>query len=245
MHRQSNRSSGNVLFLILIAVALFAALAFAVSRSSQTSGGNVSQEKADMLASRFLQHMTDLQSRIMRMRMNGVRDYELNFYYNSTSQTVGGANDNTNCTQSRCRVYDPNGGGAVAQKLLELRNSPDIDRQFIFYINVPGNGTSAPDIVYVMGGDVKYDVCMALNRRMGLNSIPTNTTIPTTSDVVMYAYPVPVGPIPDTGQTISVTPAVGSLGTFCACSWEGSNASLCETLDTHGVRFLFHVLVAR
>jgi len=57
---------GNALFLILIAVALFAALSYAVTQSGR-SGGGVDKEQAIISASNFVQQMNYIRTEIQRL----------------------------------------------------------------------------------------------------------------------------------------------------------------------------------
>ena len=52
----TRKESGNVLFLILIAVALFAALSYAATKSNQ-SGTNVTKERTQTEAAQILQYV--------------------------------------------------------------------------------------------------------------------------------------------------------------------------------------------
>lgn len=54
------KRSGNVLFLILIAVALFAALSYVVAHSGRSSAGSTSRELAKLQAAQILGYFTSL-----------------------------------------------------------------------------------------------------------------------------------------------------------------------------------------
>lgn len=58
---------GNVLFLILIAVALFGALSYAVTQSSPSGGGNIKKEQAQLDRADLENYMAALQTGIMRL----------------------------------------------------------------------------------------------------------------------------------------------------------------------------------
>lgn len=62
---------GNTLFLILIAVVLFAALSYAISSSSR-GGGDISKEAASISAAAIMQFPAAVEMGIFRMRLNGI-----------------------------------------------------------------------------------------------------------------------------------------------------------------------------
>ncbi len=106
------RTNGNVLFLILIAVALFAALAYAITNSNRGGAGNISKEKVSALASQILNHGIAVRTAVTRMTMNGIAIQNLDayspVYIRKNGNTVM---DNVSCTTDNCLIFHPNGGG--------------------------------------------------------------------------------------------------------------------------------------
>lgn len=109
--------SGNVLFLILIAVALFAALSYAVTSSSRSGGGSANKEKAQADAAVIIQYGTSLRSAVRRMKiMNNCSDTQLDFSNavfkeNSGNPVIAG---NTNApSDKRCHVFNAAGGNMI------------------------------------------------------------------------------------------------------------------------------------
>jgi hypothetical protein len=69
---QRQGESGNVLFLILIAVVLFAALSYAVTQSSRSGGGDANSEKSLISSAQLTQYPAGIRTSIVRMILNGV-----------------------------------------------------------------------------------------------------------------------------------------------------------------------------
>lgn len=107
---------GNVLFLILIAVALFAALSYAVTQSSRSGSGNTNTEKIRMNLAQIQQYTSSIRQAVTRLRItNGCSDEEINF----ASSNWPTPSDYTNSKASadkKCDVFDPNAGGISWQK---------------------------------------------------------------------------------------------------------------------------------
>ncbi len=97
---------GNVLFLILIAVALFAALSYAVTQSTRSGGGSSEREQAILSGASMTQHPTALRTSIIRMVLSGTDVADLLFNPPSGFAAL----DTTRL------VFHPNGGGAVFQQ---------------------------------------------------------------------------------------------------------------------------------
>ncbi len=111
MHRQS----GNVLFLILIAVALFAALSYAVTSSTRTGGGSISKEQAKANASAILQYGAAVRTVVMKMKtINGCTDNSFEFsnaaFTRNDGVLINAANSNAP-TDKKCHLFEKEGGG--------------------------------------------------------------------------------------------------------------------------------------
>ena len=110
--KSHQHQSGNVLFLILIAVALFAALSYAVTQSGRSGGGDASAEKNAIIASELLQYSTALRTAITRMQIsNRCEDTDLSFErapFNGSDPCYVNPNNTSNFS---CFVFHPDGGG--------------------------------------------------------------------------------------------------------------------------------------
>lgn len=94
-------NSGNVLFLILIAVALFAALSYAITQSSR-GGGNIAKEQAMLKASQIMQWYATAQTNMQRLAIRNNIDV-------SQVQITNG-NSWTHCTSGTNCLWAPEGG---------------------------------------------------------------------------------------------------------------------------------------
>lgn len=104
--RRSER--GNVLFLILIAVALFAALSYAVTQSTRSGGGDASKETNLVNAAGITQYPASIKTAITRMIVsNSIDPTTLLFDTPSTFSSL-----TTTDLQGRA-VFYPTGGGAT------------------------------------------------------------------------------------------------------------------------------------
>lgn len=108
--------SGNVLFLILLAVALFAALSYAVTQSSRSGGNDISDEDARLAASQIVQYATMIEQTIARLILsNGCREQQISFAADSDGDgnwyDSGDNYHNPNSPSDlSCHVFHVNGG---------------------------------------------------------------------------------------------------------------------------------------
>ena len=182
MHRQS----GNVLFLILIAVALFAALSYAVTSSSRSGGSSTSKEKATASASVILSWLASVDAAVMRLHLSKDLAYEdITFganakWYDGTS--VSNSYHNARCTTNNCRVFHPDGGGLpqpnfVSYAVTNAGLGPTNTAPGYIGLHTmpwPDAGTSARDVVMIIIG-IQPNICDALNQKLDIIHIPTLT----------------------------------------------------------------------
>lgn len=160
MYRREER--GNVLFLILIAVALFAALSYAVTQSTRSGGGSSEREKSILSGATMTQHPTALRTSIIRMVLSGTDVANLKF---NSPANFGALSDTAE------GVFHPEGGGGLFQ------NAPaDVmsgSTQGIWFYNanwdLPQIGISdtgsGNDLIAFLPG-VGQGVCRAVNKEL-------------------------------------------------------------------------------
>ncbi len=175
---------GNALFLILIAVALFAALSYAVTQSSRGSG-TIDKEQALIFASRITQTGAMMQSAALRLALSGTNIENL--------AVNDGADTATPCSSGADCLFAPEGGGITAPSLITnamgCPNTPFSagNQEFLAVSDgqsVQGIGTSAPDIFYFLEC-IREDICLAINKGLGISGIPGEAAI----DLVLDATP--------------------------------------------------------
>ena len=97
--------NGSALIMILVAVALFAALSFAISQQSD-SGKALSSEKIRVLASDVLDMGNKMSDTIAQLRLRGVPAAQLSF-----ENDIVANYENPACTVDKCKIFAYAGGG--------------------------------------------------------------------------------------------------------------------------------------
>ncbi len=230
--KAKSRDGGNVLFLILIAVALFAALSYAVTQSSR-SGGNADREKLKTAASEIIQYGTAMEQAITRMRViNKTTPDQLSFeneaWKSGNGTVLYAAGYNVNSRGTIDQLFHPDGGGltpltfdrkpfmAPRQGALTLPAIGHMQPQFVYFEQI-GTETATEIALRLMWLD--ENLCMAINDILKIEN--------------------PNGKPPHANGTDGImtneTPALRGRYNFCA-EWHQDD-------DYH--HFYWHVLWAR
>tara|TARA_B100000686_G_scaffold345572_1_gene430429 strand:- start:51 stop:740 length:690 start_codon:yes stop_codon:yes gene_type:complete len=172
---------GNALFLILIAVALFAALSYAVTNSGR-GGGGIDREQASLAASQIMQFGASVEQALLRMRISGsVPVSEMDFRSDQRTLENGTAQpfENSNCTTVDCQLFHAQGGGVTYQTFDQFAStapwagtSTARGHNDILIGNVEGLGSDLPELilrVFILDPEV----CVEINRMAGLPANPT------------------------------------------------------------------------
>lgn len=182
---------GNALFLILIAVALFAALSYAITQSGR-GGGTINREQAAIAASQITQYAASVQSAVQRMIINGTPPASLCYEAKKPGSTAG-----PSCSSpAQYHVFDPEGGGAIwqcpSENQLDMAAVVANGRDWVtnwkfrsmskasnagFYIKDLGTNTEVTgrdEFAYL--AYVSLAVCQQINKGLGLDQTPVDDT---------------------------------------------------------------------
>lgn len=233
-----NKQSGSAIFIILIAVALFAALGYAFMRGNRGSTAIMTDEAAKAYAGQIIAYGNDIRSSVKRMNLRGIKDTDLSFD-NSVYQMVSGnplheSGHNPNCTLDNCRLFSTSGGQINPIQLPEAA--------FLYYgssppsnfakpgalrfrvIGLEGSKSSQSDL-FVQFSFVKKEVCQAINKILNYNftdDIPAQDTY----DISEYdgTYPSLSDPI---GNTVV---ALKGKSSFCIPTSDPNNYAYYQLL---------------
>ena len=184
-HKKDKKTAGNALFLILIAVALFAALSYAVTQSGR-GGGNIDREQLELDVAQLMDQASLIRSFYQRMMvMNAYDQIHMSNAAESASGTVY-LPDGSSTTGSTVGIFNTAVTGIVPlyppESLWDSASGYPLN-QFgwsVAYNQVltfggSHEGTSLGD-TFVAVGAVTEGACALINERLGNgSSIPTLT----------------------------------------------------------------------
>ncbi|MCD8496625.1 MAG: hypothetical protein LRZ85_00160 [Alphaproteobacteria bacterium] len=249
--RERNHESGNVLVYVLIAIVLFAALSFTLSRQTDTSEtGGLDDQRVQIVATELITYAANAKAALDKMEFSNIYIEEVDFTLPSDSTF--------NDAPTIKKIYHPDGGGLNLGTLPEKVAANGVtDPAPGWYMgrfnNVewtplgPGNtagagGTEAPytDIVLTAYG-ITQPVCAAINEK-----ITGSTTIPSMTDSVKETLvPKTIGAttifVAGTNTDFTTDPANTSPPPVCAACH--NVASLC--VEEGGVYGFYNVLATR
>lgn len=172
-----NSQSGNVLFYILLAVMLLAALAYAVAQGGRSSINSVSAERARLFATEILGYGDVVANATGQSKLRGYTDSEISF---ENSVVTGYAN--ASCSEGECKIFALNGGGVNYMKpndeWLDTAQSGQ-SRYGELYVhsrsNVEDVGTGNDDLILFIPY-LKKEICVAINKLLGI--VPASRDVP-------------------------------------------------------------------
>lgn len=109
MHKNTSKK-GNILFIILIAIGLFALLGSVVMDGESTTN-QIGEDKAKIYAQDIISYANAIETAVQNMLARGVSERDLCFDFDVYP---GGANgyEHAACANTKNRVFHPDGGGA-------------------------------------------------------------------------------------------------------------------------------------
>ncbi|MCB1783699.1 MAG: hypothetical protein KDI13_06845 [Alphaproteobacteria bacterium] len=222
--------SGNVLFLILIAVALFAALSYAATSSMRGGGSDVTSENNLIKSSTMSQYAASIRTAITRLTVNNRCEItELSFeappFDGSDSNYVNPSSP----ADLSCHIFAPNGGAVsrlpAPQDTNDGRDWAYIEARVLQVgTDQTACGIDCNEILLILGG-LRKSICEKINDKI----------LGTTSIVQQ-----------DDGANYENKKFIGSFTTGADFDGAGVNGEyeLC-TQDANGVYYYYNVLVAR
>lgn len=209
--------NGNVLFLILIAVALFAALSYSITASTRSGGGNTGSEKVDLQVSQLFQYASGIENAILRLRVShGCDASQISFErtpFDGSDITYVNANSPANF---RCHVFHPNGGG---QSYIEYPAS--LKGIMLEPVNFKTGTRNVPQIGLNENADLYLQIafsvdknawCQKINEKMGVAAASDN--VPTAVGNFAWGNVYFNGTFTDNGGTLANAAVYGKRD-FC------------------------------
>ncbi len=169
--------SGNVFFVILLGITMFAALTGALVQMDRGTS-NVSNERVEVAASQALRYISQLKQSVDFLYQDGVSEANIRFSHPKADSQYGDIATNTNY-----QVFSENGGGLAYTQPPKDISASDIDYDFFGFSAAPQVGTSAPDLMVVMR-NVNESVCNRLNEMVGYDK---GATIPSDTGTCVYS----------------------------------------------------------
>jgi hypothetical protein len=155
---------GNALFLILIAVVLFAALAYAITQSNRGGGSDINTEKFALEYARLQQYASLAASELMRLELSGCALSDI--YGNGSVTSLPGM------FSASCAIFQ-NHGGRLPRCVFPGRGINQWCEQ-VSGVSLPGIGTNAGDVFLLIelantpGTNVQNDAfCTYINEKNG------------------------------------------------------------------------------
>lgn len=170
-HPHKNKSEkGNALIYVLIAIGLFAALSFTLSRQTSTgSGEQIDTDRQQLYATQMISTASQLKSAIDQMLFSGSSIADLNFTLPGDTNFETGSHIH--------KVYHPLGGGITPPQLASYAiDQTDTDPVAGWYMgsfnNIDWTESAGNDVILV-AYQIPETMCGLINEK-----ITGNTTIP-------------------------------------------------------------------
>lgn len=201
--RNTASERGNVLFYVLIAVTLLAALSYAVTDSSRGNVQQLSNDKARLYATEIIEYSSSVSAGVGQLRLRGVSAE--NICFESDTWPAGNDYSHSGCNDNTNRVFHPDGAGInlafPPAEAMDQSATPDGLWHFYGQNEIENVGSTCgaagcSDLIMVVD-EVMVSVCVQLNDLLGITNPsgvpPTDDNIDTTLFQGSYGYARTIG----------------------------------------------------
>lgn len=224
---------GGALIWILIMVALFAALSYAINQGSRGGASDITTQQAKLAATEILDYAHQIKNAVRQLQINGCRDIEISF---DQAFILGYSNPNSPSDNS-CHVFHPNGGAIRYQISHDALDSShagsDEYGSWVFPndVQILNIGDQPNAELLVTLPYIAQEICLIINENIGVDN--------------------PSGAAPaDDGFNYTAIKFVGSYADNETIADDGGasellNKTLACYLDDDGFYNFYQVLIAR
>ena len=208
---------GNILFMILLVIVLFAALSEVIIDSTRGGGNDASAENVRILASRMIENASLIENNIQRAQItNNIPEY--GFSLNGDGSNSG---SNSTCTSTVCRIFLGSGQSEGVPPLIipsfgrsSTNNGTSHTKASFNISSIVNIGTSQED-VSIQYLQLTRQLCEAINTLVGATDINLNTTTESYNGT-WTVYSGTLTSIPISGSVLGdqIT-AIAGKRTFC------------------------------
>lgn len=169
-----DRDSGNVLWFVLLTIALLAILTFIISRNSSTVNQSGRAEQDRIKAAALLRYTKSIETAIQKMVLNdGISENDLDFV------AINAAHDNPNCVESFCEVFDVVGGGIQYRSAADVLSDRSFPNNWLISTGNRVGGMGCDDAsanckeLLLLLKNVPEGICLQVNKILGIDN-PSN-----------------------------------------------------------------------
>jgi hypothetical protein len=170
--------SGNVIYFILIAIVLLAALSVAVSQGGRFSTTSLSADQQRLLATEIIDYGDTMAKAVAQLRLRGVQISQLSFAWTSLPAGYGVYN-----ASPATELFNPSGGGIDYKQPPANAMATPGDYIFtaaneIYQVGTTCGSASCTDLI-MLAGPLKDGMCTTINTILGVanpSSLPPEDT---------------------------------------------------------------------
>lgn len=159
-HRQNE--SGNIMFIILIAIALIGVLTAVISNSGNNDNNGIDNESLVIRVSEVQRYASELERGINYIMQNRVSESDIRFAIPTDTTNTTGYGDLAADTTPEDQMFHPNGGAANYRDPPNDIQSTVSAWEFYGGTRIPGVGTNRADLIAVLP-NVTLQFCNRIN----------------------------------------------------------------------------------
>lgn len=177
---KNTTQSGSAIFIVILAVAMFAALSYAVFKDRVGSMSTLSDQQAKLAAEEIIAYGDALAKAVQTLKLRGCSDTQFDFA-NGMWKTPAGASihtagHNASAPSSGCSIFSPSDGRLNALVFSnnyfveEIGGDTEPGSSRVKTAGMPGVGDSSQLEMIWLLPHLKDEVCLKLNSILGINN---------------------------------------------------------------------------